>query len=131
MDFNTAAPAPSRRSWFSRPLPLTALAVVAVAAIVLPGIVEASSSGGGLPWEGPLETLKKSITGPVAMVVSLLGVVACGAALIFGGEMNEFIRKIIMLVLVIALIVGAASVMSTLFGVGALVAAPVGFVALS
>lgn len=130
MDFNTAAPKP-RRSWMSKAAPVAGLAAVALAVIVLPGIVEASSSGGGLPWEGPLDTLKKSITGPVAMVVSLLGVVACGAALIFGGEMNEFIRKIIMLVLVIALIVGAASVMSTLFGVGALVAAPAGIVALS
>lgn len=130
MDFNTVAPKP-RRSWMSKVAPVAALGAVALAVIVLPGIVEASSSGGGLPWEGPLETLKKSITGPVAMVVSLLGVVACGAALIFGGEMNEFIRKIIMLVLVIALIVGAASVMSTLFGVGALVAAPAGIVALS
>ncbi|MNU06236.1 hypothetical protein D3C72_2513650 [compost metagenome] len=61
----------------------------------------------------------------------MLGIFVCGAALIFGGEINEFVRKIIMVVLVIALLVASASVLSSLFGVGALVALPAGVVALS
>lgn len=104
---------------------------VAVAAVTLPGIVEASSSGASLPWEGPLQTLQRSITGPVAMGISLLGIVVCGAMLIWGGEISEFVRKIIMLVLVIAMIVGASSMLSTLFGVGAMIALPAGAVAFS
>lgn len=77
--------------------------------------------GGGLEWETPLQKVANSITGPVAFVISLLALVGCGCALAFGGEIGEFIRRIIMLVLVIALIVFAASILKTLFGVGALI----------
>lgn len=59
---------------------------VGVLAVTLPGIVEASSSGAGLPWENGLQTLQRSITGPVAMVISLLGIVVTGAMLIWGGK---------------------------------------------
>ena len=71
-----------------------------------PIAAHATSAGGNLPWDGPLTTLKNDITGPVAFTISLLAMVACGAALVFGGEINEFIRRIIMLVLVAALITG-------------------------
>ena len=43
------------------------------------------------------------------------------AALLFGGEINEFIRRIIMVVLVISLLVFAANILSTLFATGAVV----------
>lgn len=72
----------------------------------------------GLPWEGPLQTLQLSLTGPVALAVSLIAITVSGAALIFGGEMNEFARRMIMVVLVIALIVGSAAFLGTLFGIG-------------
>lgn len=82
----------------------------------------ATSSGGGgtsLPWETPLQTLSNSIKGPVAYAVSLMGIVAAGAMLIWGGEINEFVRRIIMLILVISLIVFASNILTTLFNSGA------------
>lgn len=46
---------------------------------------DATEGGGaGLPWEGPLIKLKRSISGPVAFVIALLGIIACGATLIWG-----------------------------------------------
>ena len=75
--------------------------------------------GGGLPWETPLQTLSNSIKGPVAYAVSLMGIVAAGAMLIWGGEINEFVRRIIMLILVISLIVFASNILTTLFNSGA------------
>jgi type IV secretion system protein TrbC len=81
----------------------------------------AASGGGGLPWETPLETLRDSITGPVAYAISLMGVVVAGATLVFGGEINDFVRRIIMLVLVISLIIFSTNILSTLFNAGAMI----------
>lgn len=83
---------------------------------LFPEQVHAASAGGGLPWETPLQTIARSIQGPVAYVISLVAMIGCGAALVWGGEINEFMRKCIMLVLVISLIVFAAGILSTLFG---------------
>jgi type IV secretion system protein VirB2 len=97
-----------------------------VLAIVLllgvdPGIAHATTTGGSLPWDTPLTTLKNDITGSVAFTISLLAMVACGAALVFGGEIHEFVRRIIMLVLVASFIVGAANLASALGITGAIV----------
>lgn len=76
------------------------------------------AGGGGLPWEGPLQTVVNSLTGPVALAISILAMAAAGGALVFGGELGEFTRKIIMLVLAISFLVAGGAFMSTLFGVG-------------
>ncbi len=90
--------------------------------LLFPDLVQAASTGGtGLEWETPLEKVRDSITGPVAYAISLLGIVVAGAILVFGGEINEFVRRIVMLVLVVSLIVFAADILSTLFNRGALV----------
>lgn len=86
-----------------------------------PNLAHASSAGGSLPWDTPLTTLKNDITGPVAFTISLLAMVACGAALVFGGEINEFVRRIIMLVLVASFIVGVTNLASALGITGAIV----------
>ena len=69
-----------------------------------------------MPWETPLLALWASFNGPVAMAISLLGVAVAGGMLIFGGELGEFTRRAVMLVLVVTLLTSAAGVMTTLFG---------------
>lgn len=83
--------------------------------------IASSSGGGGLPYESWLETITSSITGPVAYAFMLIGIVGSGATLIFGGEINGFLRTLIYLVLVAAFLVGATRIMSGLFGHGALI----------
>lgn len=107
---------PSRRMW----MPVLAL-VTAALVMVHPDMAHAATTGGTLPWDGPLDTLRNDITGPVAFTISLLAMVACGAALVFGGEINEFVRRIIMLVLVVALITGVVGVAGALGITGAVV----------
>ena len=80
-----------------------------------------TGGGGGLPWETPLDTLVQSIRGPVAYGISLLGIVSAGAMLVWGGEINEFVRRVIMLVLVISLIVFAGNILTTLFSSAAVI----------
>lgn len=85
---------------------------------------DATAGGGaGLPWEGPLDKLKRSISGPVAFVIALLGIVACGATLIWGGEITEFTKRIIYVVLVVCLIVFANSLLTGVLFSGAVLPA--------
>jgi type IV secretory pathway VirB2 component (pilin) len=79
----------------------------------------AATGGGGLPWETPLQTLSNSVTGSVAYSISLIGIVGAGGVLIFaGGMVNEFLRAVLFVVLVIALIIAAKNTM-TAFGFAA------------
>ena len=81
---------------------------------------EAAAAGGGLPYEGWLANIQASITGPVAFAFAIIGLVVAGAVLIFGGELNGFIRTLMFIALVMALIITAQNMM-TFFGTGAAV----------
>lgn len=74
------------------------------------------STAGALPWEGPLKKIRDSIQGPVAFAIALLGIIACGATLIWGGEVSEFTRRIIYVVLVVCIIVFANAMLTTTIG---------------
>ncbi|AXD45942.1 TrbC/VirB2 family protein [Proteus mirabilis] len=75
----------------------------------------------GLPWESPLEKIKNSITGPVAGAISFLGICVAGMMLIWGGEMSDFTKRIVYVVLVISIILGASVVINMWQGNGALI----------
>ncbi|MCK5745308.1 MAG: TrbC/VirB2 family protein [Oricola sp.] len=74
-----------------------------------------ASSGGSLPWEGPLQTIQESITGPVAGFIALAAVAVAGGMLIFGGELNDFARRLMYVVLVAGILLGATQIVG-LFG---------------
>jgi type IV secretion system protein VirB2 len=82
----------------------------------------AGTAGGGLPYESALTRLRASITGPVAFTLSLIGIVGAAGVLIFGGELTGFLRMMVFLVLLIAILVGAQNVLTTLFAAGAEIA---------
>ncbi len=93
------------------------LAPITVAAISfsLSEPVLASSGGGGLPWESPLQQIQQSITGPVAGFIALAAVAIAGAMLIFGGELNDFARRLCYVALVGGVLLGATQIVA-LFG---------------
>lgn len=88
------------------------LALLFVLAIVEPAL---ASSGGGLPWESPLQQIQQSITGPVAGFIALAAVAIAGGMLIFGGELNDFARRLVYVVLVAGILLGATQIVA-LFG---------------
>lgn len=71
--------------------------------------------GGTMPWEGPLQTIMNSLTGPVAGYIALIAVMVCGALLIFGGDFSGFARNLINVVIACAVILGASSIVTNLF----------------
>lgn len=76
----------------------------------------AEGSGGGLPYEDWLTSLRDSFTGPIAFSLAIAGIVVAGGVLIFGGDLNGFTRSIMVLTLVMALLVGANNVLTNFFG---------------
>ena len=101
-----------------------AAALVLGALLVTPHLALASEgTGGSLPYESWLTSLRNSVTGPVAFALSIIGIVISGGVLIFGGDLNAFFRTLVFIVLVMALLVGAQNMMGTLFGRGAEIAA--------
>jgi len=81
-------------------------------------MASAHAAGGqqGLPWESPLQKLENFITGPFAKSISLIAIVICFGILIFGGELNDFAKKAVYVVIGVAGVVGASSLLANLFG---------------
>lgn len=90
-----------------------ALAIFLSVALVTPAL--AGSGGGSLPWESPLQQIQQSITGPVAGFIALAAVAIAGAMLIFGGELNDFARRLCYVALVGGVLLGATQIVA-LFG---------------
>jgi type IV secretory pathway VirB2 component (pilin) len=94
-----------------------ALFVCAVFASILPDIAYAADgTGDAMPYVSHLTKFRKTLEGPVPFAISLVGIVGCGAMLIFGGEISGFLRTMVFLVLVIAVIVQAGSMVKFLGG---------------
>ncbi|MBD9641718.1 TrbC/VirB2 family protein [Ensifer sp. ENS07] len=98
------------------PFSIVALSAIAVAGPAVAG------SGGGLPWEGPLEQIQESITGPVAGYIALAAVAIAGGMLIFGGELNDFARRLVYVVLVAGVLLGATQIVALFGATGATIA---------
>lgn len=93
----------------------TSLALAFIALSIMVGPAIAAGGGGGLPWEGPLQQIQQSITGPVAGFIALAAVAVAGGMLIFGGELNDFARRLMYVVLVAGILLGATQIVG-LFG---------------
>ena len=61
-------------------------------ALVSSAVSYASTSTTGLPWETPLQTVKQSLTGPVAAGILVVGI-AAGGALLAENEVFAIARK--------------------------------------
>lgn len=86
-----------------------------LALVMLDPAFASTSGGGNLPWESPLQQIQQSITGPVAGFIALAAVAVAGGMLIFGGELNDFARRLMYVVLVAGILLGATQIVA-LFG---------------
>jgi type IV secretion system protein VirB2 len=77
----------------------------------------ATGGGGGMPWEGPLQQVADSITGPVARIVSILIIVATGLTLAFG-DVGQGFKKLLQILFGLAIAFAAASFFLPLVGGG-------------
>ena len=66
--------------------------------------------------QSPFETVLEFITGPFAWFVVILALVIFGAMLVMGSDFTGFGRRIPMLLLGIAFVMGAVQIVTALFG---------------
>lgn len=108
-----------RMTWF-----LAFLAIIGGAALMVAGPgpafagaeatgshtdLDCKGSPGGVPalaWECKLKDILKGLRGPVMKAVALMGIIVAGWGLIWGGEIGEFARRVIMLTLVLSFLLG-------------------------
>ena len=83
-------------------LKIVTLLAVAIVALIPDVALSATST---MPYDSALTNLKNSLTGPVAQAIAVIGIVASGATLIFGGEISGFLKSVIYLILVCSLLI--------------------------
>lgn len=93
------------------------LSSMAVRRVVLGVFLTGMSCGAAqaLPWDGPLSQLQTSLTGTVAKAIGVIALAVSGGMLAFGGELSDFTKRIMMVVLALSVMLMADQFMS-LFG---------------
>lgn len=92
---------------------VTGLVIAALSSPAFAG--SPSSTGSSMPWEAPLDTILTSIQGPVARVFILISIIVCGLGMAFGEHGGGF-KKVMGIAFGGAIVIGAVSFVSTLFG---------------
>lgn len=78
-------------------------------------VLNAYAAETGLPWEGPLEKILASLTGPVAKVLGVIAIALAGFGLAFG-ESGGTMRRVFQIVLGLSIAFTASSLVVSLFG---------------
>lgn len=99
------------------------LCMLVVCLMLSTEVLAGPGEGGKLPYEGWLTAIRSSATGPVAYAFGIIGIVVAGGILIFGGDLNGFFRTMLVIILVMALLVTANTIMTDLFNTSAEIAA--------
>jgi type IV secretion system protein VirB2 len=85
----------------------------AIVALIIPRA--AFAAGTNMPWEGPLDQIVQSITGPVAKGLGVLAIVSVGFAFAFS-EGGSTLRRVLGVVLGLSIAFAAAQFGLTFFG---------------
>ena len=101
---------------------LTLAAAVAAVVLLLPEAALAAPAAGGaaMPWTGPLQSLLNNLSGPTARILGALAFVVGGAMWAFTRH-EEGARRFGQAIIGIALMIGAANIVTALAFVGATV----------
>ena len=86
----------------------TQVALIVVLLLIATANAHSGSVGGGMPWEGPLNQLLDSLTGPVSRVVGAVAIIGLGVGIAFS-EGGSMMRKALWVVLGLAIAFNAVS----------------------
>lgn len=88
--------------------------LIGAAATLAVGPAWAAGVGASMPWEGPLDTVMQSLSGPVAKAVGIIAIVLTGLGFAFA-EGGSALRKGIGIVFGLAIAFTATTFISTFF----------------
>lgn len=83
--------------------------VALAAVLILLSTSALASSASQWGFVSALDEFRDVMTGPVARTIGIIGVFACGAGLVWGGEMNQFLKSAVYTVLVVCFIICATN----------------------
>lgn len=97
-------------------------AALIAASALLPDVALAAPAGGGavMPWTGPLQSLLNNLSGPTARIIGALAFVVGGAMWAFTRH-EEGAKRFGQAIVGIAIMIGAANIVTALAFVGATV----------
>ena len=93
------------------------LVTLATSVFVLSVAVNSFAAGSGMPWEGPLERILNSMTGPTAKVFGVLAIVLVGMGMAFG-EGGLLLKKCLNVVMGLCIAFSASTFFLDFFGYG-------------
>jgi type IV secretion system protein VirB2 len=74
-------------------------------------------AGEPLPWDNGLKKFGDALTGPTVMYIAIIAFAAAGLGLIWGGEMSDMLKKIVMSICAVSFVVGAAGFAKNFLGI--------------
>ena len=97
---------------------LRAVALAAVLMLLLASPALATAQTNLFGGNNPLQVFVNFMVGPFAYAVVILGVLCCGAALVFGGDFSGWSRRFLLVAIAGGIVALAGNVVSALFGGG-------------
>ena len=91
-----------------------AILTVIVLVAMLASPMSAFASNNDLPWNTALERLVNAFSGRTALLVSMIGIFFAGGMLIFGGDLGNF-GKMVMMIVLVGSMMGALSTIASNF----------------
>ena len=91
-----------------------AVLAVVVLVVMLCSPVAALASQNDLPWNTALDKLINAFSGRTALLVSMVGIFFAGGMLIFGGDLGNF-GKMVMMIVLVGSMMGALSTVASTF----------------
>jgi type IV secretion system protein TrbC len=97
-----------------RPYQVRAVLLLGLALSALAGEANAAGGGTAMPWEGPLQTVADSITGPVAKAIGVIAIAVTGLGVAFA-EGGSWVRRGLGIVFGLAIAFTASSFAASFF----------------
>jgi len=98
--------------------PMSYMKPLALAVLISVAATEpAFAAGSGMPWEGPLDQILTSLSGPVARVIGVAAIIITGLGIAFG-EGGGGMRKMLWVVFGLTIAFSATSFFLSFFGGG-------------